>query len=131
MKCAKITIQRRLNEWDAAKKAKAEAENTENAKKLADLEAKHDVASCKKVSKGRTIYVPQTDADKKKITAFHMEEREVLSGMNAFPDYQTEKYALFKLSTTGMESEYDNVFPEETNRQMYKIAEYLNQNAKP
>jgi hypothetical protein len=117
--------------WDEGKKAQVTASNSKVGSDVAALEAKHGVGGLKKVSKGRVIYVPKTEEDKKKIAAFLMAQREVSTDIQPLPDFQTQQYALFQLAATGMDSEYETIFPEETNRQMYAIRQYLDGNAKP
>lgn len=117
--------------WDQAKKDQVVKQNAQVGSNIAALEAKHGVADLKKISKGRTLYVPKTDEDKKKIAAFLMAQREVTMEIQPMPDYQTEQYALFQLAATGMDSEYEDIHPEETNRQMYAVSQFLQENAKP
>lgn len=117
--------------WDEGKKTQVKASNEKVGADMAALEAKHGVGGLKKVSKGRTIYVPKTEEDKKKIAAFLIAQREATTDIQPLPDFQTQQYALFQLAATGMDSEYETIHPEETNRQMYAIRQYLDGNAKP
>jgi hypothetical protein len=64
---------------------------------------------------------PRDGNEKKMVSDFEVKKKDLESKMVKLPDYQTEKYALYLNSETGLETEFISIFPEKFSQEMYKI----------
>ncbi len=66
-------------------------------------------------------YWPRNKEEEKLVSDYEKEKSNLESKSIKLPDYQSEKYALYLESETGLENEFISVFPEKFSEEMYKI----------
>jgi len=66
-------------------------------------------------------YWPRNKEEEKLVLDYEKEKNNLESKIIKLPDYQSDKYALYLESETGMETGFVSVFPEKFSEEMYKI----------
>jgi hypothetical protein len=110
-----FVLKEKLNETDLAKiklkNQKIKKSISEQYSSLKDIP----------VSRKDGSFLPKNDKDRERINKFEQEKIKLESQLLQLPDYQTEKYSLFLLNETGIETEYISIFPESVSQEMYII----------
>jgi hypothetical protein len=110
--------------WDIDKITRTMNRNTQIYSDLEKLKQKYDlrplIDTTQKI-KGKTVYVPHNEKEKKTLTAYEKESAEIAKGLRAMPAFTSEKYSLFLVSTTPDRNYFGGIIPFETGREFLKI----------
>ena len=76
-------------------------------------------------SKDKAVYTPKTETDKKRILDYYKEREMLQSKIIKLPDFSSQKYSLFIISTTGCNDDNHLVYPDEASVELYGILNFL------
>ena len=114
--------------WSAEKLGKARDANSALGQEIARLPEKHGISHLRNdrlSRKGGDVFTP-TNADEEQKIADYMAERKALEKKyTSLPDFQSDKSALFLVSSEGMEDDMNIVDPPQASQEMYGILQKM------
>lgn len=117
-------ILRYENRWNYTKTLTSRNNNIYHTQKIQKLPEKYKITSLynKELStKQNPVYIGTTDKEKEAVKKFEKEHAEIMAKITTLPNYNSEKYSFFLVSTEGCNDDNHFVIPDEASLQLYKI----------
>jgi hypothetical protein len=115
---------RHEDKWDFLRIQEAQIRNSELQGQLYNLADKMGVApllDAKLSRKGRPVYTAVTEADKKKLANYYKEKEKLEKKIITVPDFSSQNYSLFIVSSTGKIDDTHIVYPASASNEVYTI----------
>jgi hypothetical protein len=116
------------DKWDFLKVQEASLNNASVYNEIRLLPEKYQITLLKDPilsSKGNYVYSPKTEADKKRISDYYFERKQLENKIIKLPDLNSQKYSLFINLKCGCNDENHLVFPDEASVELYSILSFL------
>lgn len=120
---AKIVI-RYENKWDYLRIQEAQIKNAATIDEISKLADKMKISALydsKLSRKNQAVYTPKNETDKVNIANYYKEKDKLEKKIITIPDFNSQLYSLFIISTNGMDDDMHIVYPGEASLELYSI----------
>jgi hypothetical protein len=110
--------------WTYEQTLNANSNNTKIYQQIKELPTKYKITNLfdkGKSSRNKNVYTGKTDEEKKIILQYEKEKGLLTSKLILIPNYHTDNYSLFLLSTSGVNNNFVTVYPNEASLQLNDI----------
>lgn len=112
------------NKWDFLKIQEAQLKNAATIGEISKLPEKYNITSLldpKLSRKNLPVYTAKNEKEKLNIADYYKEKGYLEKKLIRIPDYNSQLYSLFNVSTSGKEDDSHLVFPVEASIELYTI----------
>jgi hypothetical protein len=112
------------NKWDFLKVQEAQIKNASTMDEINKLADKLKISSLldpQLSRKNQAVYTPKNNKDKLNIANYYKEKERLEKTLIKTPDYTSQFYSLFNVSSNGMEDNMHIVYPSEASVELYTI----------